>query len=183
MTYTMEERYAVIRKICMESGDLNPLELAIEIMRQPEIRFHGPEHHDLTAAVLSTVLCRSQKAPIEPHLERLHARCRQIPPGVCGYYGVCGNTMAIGAVLSELYGVTYQSGTGWKRLNDLTAQAQRGIADSCECGPRCCKRTTFAVLLAAQEALEMGKTVVKCPFFRENPQCIQRKCRFFPDQV
>ena len=177
---TMERRYALIEAFCAGAEETDPLVLAEALMRRPEIRFHGPEHHYLTAAVLSSVWCRKHGEPPEPHLKRLRARCAQIPPGVCGYFGVCGNTMAAGAALSELLGVTYLSGENWKRLNAFTARVQRGIADSCGRGPRCCKRTTFAALLAAYELLELREPGFRCPFSGGNPQCIGTQCVFFP---
>lgn len=178
--WTMEQRYAVIERLCGESEETDPLALAETLMRRPEIRFHGPEHHYLTAAVLAAVWCRRRGEPVEPHLRRLRTRCGQIPPGVCGYFGVCGDTMAAGAALSDLLGVTYLSREDWKRLNAFTARAQGRIAGSCQRGPRCCKRSTFAVLSASYELLELREPGFRCRFSGENPQCIGTQCAFFP---
>ena len=166
----------------------DPLEPALGLMRDGTVRFHGPEHHYLTAACLCAAWCNALGEDKREHLERLLSRCARIPPAVCGYYGVCGDSMAAGACASELLGANYLSGESWQRVNELTARTQAAIAASCKRGPRCCKRTTFAVLTAAsvwlREALGVEITVregFKCPFHSENKQCLGRGCVFFPE--
>jgi hypothetical protein len=43
-----------IETVCTHSSATNPLKLAHEIMRNPTIKMHGPEHHYLVPAVLLT---------------------------------------------------------------------------------------------------------------------------------
>ena len=164
----------------------DPLEPALGLMRDGVVRFHGPEHHYLTAACLCAAWCNALGEDKREHLERLLSRCSQIPPAVCGYYGVCGDSMAAGACASEMLGASYLSSESWKRVNELTSRTQAAIAASCTRGPRCCKRTTFAVLLAAPRYLrrELGVGLAvregfACPFSAGNRGCLGRDCAFF----
>ena len=72
-------------------------------------------------------------------------------------------------------------------MNELTGRTQSAIAASCTRGPRCCKRTTFAVLAAASAWLRdtLGVPVaarggLECPFYARNSECLGRDCVFFP---
>ena len=93
----------------------DPLEPALGLMRDGTVRFHGPEHHYLTAACLCAAWCNALGEDKREHMERLLSRCARIPPAVCGYYGVCGGSMAAGACASELLGANYLSGESWQR--------------------------------------------------------------------
>lgn len=176
-----------IRRRCLEYCGANALELACELMEAGVVRFHGPEHHYLTSACLCAAWCNVIGESKADHLEKLMARCEKIPPAVCGYYGVCGDSMAAGACASEMLGASYLSDESWQRLSELTSRTQAGIAASCKRGPRCCKRTTFAALIEASAWLhdELGVDVAvhrgfECGFFSGNRQCIGADCGFFP---
>jgi len=185
MAYDANAAERLILARCAETESASPVEIALALMHRPEIRMHGPEHHLLTAASLCAAWCAVTGERREEHLERLRARCALIHPGVCGYYGVCGDTLAAGAFLSEMLDADYLSGREWKTINEFTARMQRAAADAGSRGPRCCKRTTLAVLLAAPDALAeltgirlAGAAYSACEFRPNNPQCIGSACRF-----
>lgn len=176
-----------IRRRCEEYKGNDVLELACSAMTDGVVRFHGPEHHYLTAASICSVWCNALGEEKRPHLERLELRCNKIPPAVCGYYGVCGDSMAAGAAASEMLGANYLSGESWRQVNELTSVTQSAIAASCTRGPRCCKRTTFAVVIAAAEWMHERLGIdaaltndFKCPLYTRNNQCIGMSCSFFP---
>lgn len=181
-----EERILEYCAGCAREGGHSPEEIACALMSEPGVlRMHGPEHHFLTAAALCAAWCGERRDDARPRLERLRVRCSQIPAGVCGYYGVCGNTLAAGAFLSELLGATYLSGTEWQIINNFTARVQSGVAASCTRGPRCCKRTTLAAISSAVSALEELTGValprperIKCSFQAMNSECIGKDCIF-----
>lgn len=157
---------------CLVYAGQDALECALELMSTGPVRLHGPEHHYLTAASLCAAWCNAVGEDKTAHLERLKDRCIKIPPAVCGYFGVCGDSMAVGACASEMLGESYLSGESWQRVNELTSRTQVAIAASCTRGPRCCKRTTFAVLNAAskwvRDKLGVGVAVrsgFECCFF------------------
>ena len=176
-----------ILEYCAGSGSLSPLDMARELMIKDVVRLHGPEHHFLVAAVLCASWYRKRGEDPRPHLEKLKERCTKIAPAVCGYYGVCGAAMAAGAFLSEALEVSYLSEESWAILNKFTGWVQSAIGASCERGPRCCKRTSFAAILAAEEALKelLGMEPedmrqIYCGFYMKNSQCVGTDCVFYP---
>lgn len=183
--FNIAEAHERIYAHCLAYAGSDALECALELMRTDALRFHGPEHHYLTAASLCAAWCNAIGADKAAHLENLKARCARIPPAVCGYYGVCGDSMAAGACASEMMGASYLSDESWQRVNELTSRTQAAIAASCTRGPRCCKRTTFAVIIAASEWIHdtLGVDIAvhegfKCGFFAENKQCLGKDCLF-----
>lgn len=183
--FNIAEAHERIYAHCLAYAGSDALECALELMRTDALRFHGPEHHYLTAASLCAAWCNEIGADKAAHLENLKSRCARIPPAVCGYYGVCGDSMAAGACASEMMGASYLSDESWQRVNELTSRTQAAIAASCTRGPRCCKRTTFAVIIAASEWIHdtLGVDVAvhegfKCGFFAENKQCLGKDCLF-----
>ena len=185
--FSLVDAHEYIYAHCLEYDGRDALECALAIMSAGCVRFHGPEHHYLTAASLCAAWCNAMGADKATHLENLKVRCAKISPAVCGYYGVCGDSMAAGACASEMLGASYLSGESWQRVNELTARTQSAIAASCTRGPRCCKRTTFAVLIASsgwmRDELGVGVAVrgdFKCGFCADNNQCLGADCRFFP---
>lgn len=164
----------------------DPLAFAMDLMETDYLRPHGPEHHYLTAAALCSAWCNAVGEDKEEHLEHLEKRCELIYPGVCGYFGVCGDVMAVGATYSEMMGVTYLSGKPWHTIAEFTANALQAVADSCVGGPRCCKRTGFATLSAAVRWLnENGIAVltihddIQCTFSDKNSTCIKKGCVYY----
>lgn len=183
--FNIAEAHERIYAHCLAYAGRDALECALELMRTDALRFHGPEHHYLTAASLCAAWCNAIGADKAAYLENLKSRCARIPPAVCGYYGVCGDSMAAGACASEMMGASYLSDESWQRVNELTSRTQAAIAASCTRGPRCCKRTTFAVIIAASEWIHdtLGVDVAvhegfKCGFFAENKQCLGKDCLF-----
>ena len=183
--FNIAEAHERIYAHCLAYAGSDALECTLELMRTDALRFHGPEHHYLTAASLCAAWCNAIGANKAAHRENLKARCARIPPAVCGYYGVCGDSMAAGACASEMMGASYLSDESWQRVNELTSRTQAAIAASCTRGPRCCKRTTFAVIIAASEWIHdtLGVDVAvhegfKCGFFAENKQCLGKDCLF-----
>lgn len=185
--FNIKDCEAQILEYCAESPSLSPLEMARTLMEMGVVRLHGPEHHFLTAAVLSAAWYKSRGEDPRPHLEKLRQRCTKIAPAVCGYYGVCGDTMGAGAFLSEAMEVSYLSGESWAVLNKFTGRVQSAIGASCQKGPRCCKRTTFAAVTSAVLALReligvelAGPDSIECTFFPDNSQCAADGCIYFP---
>lgn len=183
--FNIAEAHERIYAYCLAYAGRDALECALELMRTDALRFHGPEHHYLTAASLCAAWCNAIGADKAAYLENLKSRCARIPPAVCGYYGVCGDSMAAGACASEMMGASYLSDESWQRVNELTSRTQAAIAASCTRGPRCCKRTTFAVIIAASEWIHdtLGVDIAvhegfKCGFFAENKQCLGKDCLF-----
>ena len=146
--FNIAEAHEYIYAHCLAYAGRDALECALELMHTDAVRFHGPEHHYLTAASLCAAWCSATGEDRAAHLENLKARCAKIPHAVCGYYGVCGDSMAAGTCASEMLGASYLSGESWQRVNELTSRTQAAIAASCKRGPRCCRSTTTEAMPA-----------------------------------
>ncbi len=184
----MKSREECIKEYCLQSTQTNPLALALELMQQDFVRMHGPEHHYLTAAVLATAYGNKTGKNSAEMLEKLQKRCMAILPAVCAHYGACGDVQGAGAFISVLIGATHLSGEEWRTVNEMTLACQEQIAQFK--GPRCCKRTTMATLVAAMKFLNEKwaldfeiKDNIRCIFTSKNPECHKSECRYFDPDV
>lgn len=176
----------VILVTTINNKGTDPFELAIEIMKNPAIKMHGPEHHFLVPAVLlSTYLnLRKKKHLKEELIKKAYTRAKKVPGGFCGTHGSCGAGLGLGIFFSIIKETTPLSVESWAEIHEITAKALLEIGRSG--GPRCCKRDTFIALnLAIHEAqntyhkyLDRHKEV-QCNFSKNNKQCLKMKCKFF----
>ena len=175
-----------IKDICLESGSRNPLEIAFSIMKNPYIHMHGPEHHVLAGASLLTAYANSGgNIEIESALDEMAIRGQQVPGGVCGFHGCCGAAVSTGIYYSIITGCSPLHEVEWKRANLMTAASLTAIAEYG--GPRCCKRDSFLAIKEAVDftyenlGIQMGlQERMVCGFFRENEQCLKKRCPFYP---
>lgn len=184
----MQSREERIKEYCLQSTQTNPLALALELMQQDFVRMHGPEHHYLTAAALATAYGNKTGKNSAEMLEKLQKRCMAILPAVCAHYGACGDVQGAGAFISVLIGATHLSGEEWRTVNEMTLACQEQIAQFK--GPRCCKRTTMATLVAAMKFLNEKweldfetDEAVQCIFTSNNPECHRTECRYYNSAV
>ncbi|MGE4587946.1 MAG: DUF5714 domain-containing protein [Mangrovibacterium sp.] len=176
----------LITKHCMESDSVNPAGMAYDIMKQKEMRMHGPEHHYLTAAVLVAAYCNEKNLVPEKAelLRKVFYRTNMLPPGACGFYGICGDVQAVGAAVSLLLKITPYSGSELKMLNEVTAKCQQRMA--CFKGQRCCKRATFSNVYEGAKCMNdmLGTSFVventgTCEFSHKNDTCNKNECQFY----
>lgn len=174
----------VIRRRCLETDSRNPLELAQEIMEDPFIYMHGPEHHVMVGAVLLAAYhnCGGE-IDLTAALEEMIARGGQVPGGICGMWGSCGAGISTGICVSIITGATPLSAREWGLANEMTARSLRAISRFG--GPRCCKRDSFTAIAEGAAflreltgvELEMPQRTV-CGFSGRNQQCLGRRCPF-----
>lgn len=186
--FSFQNAERFIKEYCLNSNEINPVDMALEIMKSPMIRLHGPEHHYLTSAVLAAAYCNAKNLPKEEMLEQLMIRSRKIPPAVCGYYGVCGDVMAAGAFTSTVLGATFMSGKEWQDAAKMSLKCLTEVSKST--GPRCCKRTTIAVLMSSVDAVEeLFDVKLKkpekyiCTYSRINKDCIGPNCGYYKQVI
>ncbi len=174
----------VIREACGKSASRDPITLMQEIMENPFLYMHGPEHHVLVGAALLTAYhnCGGD-IDLPQALSAMEERGKQIPGGVCGFCGCCGAAVSTGIFVSIATGATPLAAESWGLANSMTGKALERIGALG--GPRCCKRDSFTAVLAAVEfarehlgvTMEVPEEVV-CTFSRENAQCLGRRCPY-----
>lgn len=169
---------------CKNSSSKNPIALMQELMENPFIYMHGPEHHILVGAALLTA-CHNCGATfdLDQALEEMKRRGSQYPGGSCGLWGCCGAAVSVGMFISILTKATPLTGKSWGYANQATAQALSALAALG--GPRCCKRNSFT---AAKEAVDFAArrlgiqmelpARIQCDFSAENKQCLKDRCPY-----
>ena len=170
---------------CMQSSSRDPVAMMQEMMEDPYIHMHGPEHHVMVGAAL---LCAYRNSGGEIELEealgKMKERGAKYPGGSCGYWGCCGAAVSAGMFLSIATGTTPLSGESWGLSNQMTAEALSDIGRIG--GPRCCKRNAFTAAKAAvrfaQEHLGVVMELpaaIRCTHSPQNRQCLKTHCPYF----
>ncbi len=177
----------VIRQFTIQSKSTDPLQMALELMRHPSVKMHGPEHHFLVPAVLLSAYYNFKETPElkESKIKEAWKRSGNVLGGFCGFYGTCGAAMGTGIFISLITDTTPLSVDTWRLSNLVTAKSLTIIAE--KGGPRCCKRNTFLAIIEAVELLKEylgvslpASTDIKCEFFKLNKECLKSACPFHP---
>ncbi len=179
-----EPAFAVIRRLCLDHSNGDPLDLAQRIMDHPAIHIHGPEHHFLVPAVLLAT-APSLPLPLESALDIAAKRAKNVLGGFCGFYGACGAAVGSGIFASILLEATPYADTAWGKAQALTGRILLKLAE--KGGPRCCKRSTFTAL---RESMAFAGTdcgvhyplsaATVCHYHHSNRECKGKRCDFFP---
>ncbi len=175
----------IIEKSCITSRSTDPIKLAIDLMKHPAVKMHGPEHHFLVpAALLAGHYNKAENfSEKETKIKKARTRAEKVLGGFCGTHGNCGAAVGTGIFMSLITNSTPLSKSGWKESNMMTAKALSTIAE--HGGPRCCKRDSFLAIYSALEYFDkdvQGSKNLICEFSHLNKECIKRKCPFYkPD--
>ncbi|MBN2232553.1 MAG: methyltransferase domain-containing protein, partial [Deltaproteobacteria bacterium] len=92
-----EDALAIIEHLCVSSREKDMIALLDHIRRHPRVPMHGPEYH---AMVPGIVLAGYRNAGGELSDEQIVTGIRRgsrVPGGFCGFYGVCGAAIGVGA--------------------------------------------------------------------------------------
>lgn len=166
----------------------NPLEMAIDIMKNSSFHMHGPEHHFLIPAALITSYCNITNEPKDKRLKMLitaRKRAEDVKGGFCGFYGDCGAAVGTGIFVSIITSSTPLSTKSWGEANEVTGRSLIKIAETG--GPRCCKRNLYTAIREAAEFVdrkfqvrlydyETSKPV--CQFSKFNSECLGQRCPY-----
>ena len=176
----------LIETICIKNENKNPIELATDLMKNPAIKMHGPEHHFLVPAIMLSVYYNTTKEyeQKEGKIKQARSRAEKIQGGFCGSHGTCSAAIGNGIFISLITNTTPLSKKEWKQSNLITAKTLEKIAYYG--GPRCCKRNTYIALLTSVSFLKENFNIkintgkkIKCIFNNLNKECVKEKCPFF----
>lgn len=186
-----EKGIQIIMEGCRKSTSRNPIQIMQNLMEDPYIYMHGPEHHVMAGAALLTAYFnsggyeeRGGREAFEEALEEMRARGGEYPGGACGLWGCCGAAVSTGMFVSIVTRATPLTGKSWGLSNMMTAKALEELAKLG--GPRCCKRNTFTAVKTAVEFVKENLGVemelpeeIRCTFSGENKECLRKKCPFW----
>lgn len=179
-----QQGFAFIFQYVLETQSKNPISIATEIMENPYINMHGPEHHYLiVVALLAAYKNAGGQIYFEKAIQSARQRAKNVPGGICGMWGSCGAGIATGIFISIITGASPISEIEWSLANQMTSRSLAVI--SVNGGPRCCKRNTYLAITQAVEfvkeqfniAMELPEKVI-CQFSHRNKQCRSKKCLY-----
>lgn len=174
----------LIKEICLNTKSKNPYYIQNKIMYKDFIHMHGPEHHVLTGASLLTAYKNSGgDIDLEKSLIEMEKRGREVPGGICGFWGTCGAAISLGIFISIISKATPLTNKSWGQSNLATSEALKKIGEIG--GPRCCKRNSYIAIETAINYtkenfnIEMEKEEIICHFSKKNNQCIKTRCPYY----
>ena len=170
--------------VCLASRSKNPIEILNELMALPFSHMHGPEHHTMVGAALLTAYRNAGgEIDLEKALVEMRSRGKDVPGGICGFWGACGAGISSGIFISIATGSTPLAEAPFGLSNKMTARSLSAIGEIG--GPRCCKRDSYLSILQAIDfvkehlGVEMEKGDIVCAYSAQNNQCIHARCPFF----
>jgi len=176
-----------IISICMNSKSANPVEIMEEMMSMPFCHMHGPEHHTMVGSALLTAYKNAGgDIDLQTALYEMQKRAKQVPGGVCGFWGACGAGISTGMYVSITQRSTPLAKEAWGLSNQMTARALEAIGKNG--GPRCCKRDSYLAITEAVKftgeklGIHMKLNEITCSRAHKNNQCIQNACPFYQNK-
>jgi len=174
--------------VCLNSKSDDPIEILETMMSMPSCHMHGPEHHTMVGSALLTAYKNAGgNIDLQSALGEMQKRGKQVPGGVCGFWGACGAGISTGMFVSIVLKATPLAEEAWGLSNRMTARALEAIGN--HGGPRCCKRDSYLAVIEAikfaREALrvDMKLNPVICTRPHLNNQCKREKCPFYKDHI
>jgi hypothetical protein len=176
----------LIEQFCRTTLLTDPSRIAAILMKNPQIKMHGPEHHFLVPAALLAAWYNHHKNMQRKDAAIIMARRRaeDVKGGFCGFHGACGAAIGTGILISIITGATPLAKEEWRLANLMSAASLKVIAENG--GPRCCKRDSFLAVTAAvkflkehfETELPLGERI-KCEFTILNRECLGDECLYY----
>lgn len=170
--------------LCLHTESKNPIAIIKEMMSMPFCHMHGPEHHVMVGAALLTAYKNAGgEIDLEKALPEMYARGKQVPGGVCGFWGACGAGISAGMYMSIITKATPLVKEAWRMSNQMTSRTLGKISEYG--GPRCCKRDSYLAILEAvrftkeKMNISMEMDTVICSHSAMNNQCLKDECPFY----
>lgn len=169
--------------LCLKESSKDPVFLLEKMMNEEFCHMHGPEHHVMVGAALLTAYGNAGgEVELYPALTEMMSMGREVPGGVCGFWGACGAGISTGIFVSIISKSTPLTEEPFGLSNLMTSKALGEIGRIG--GPRCCKRDSYLSVLAAVDfvrdhfGIEMEQSQVVCSRAGQNQQCIGKRCPF-----
>lgn len=177
-----------IMAICLKETSSNPIEIIEKLMSMEFCHMHGPEHHVMVGAALLTAYKNAGgQIELSKALIEMYNRGKQVPGGVCGFWGACGAGISTGMYTAIVTNSTPLEQEAWRLSNQMTARALHAIGQNG--GPRCCKRDSYIAIIEAVDytkemlGIEMEIRDIVCSRSKMNNQCIQNRCPFYNEDI
>lgn len=173
-----------IFSVCTNTNSNNPVEILEKMMSMEFCHMHGPEHHVMVgASLLSAYKNAGGNVELSSALSEMYSRGKQVPGGVCGFWGACGAGISAGIYMSIITKSTPLAKEAWGLSNQMTARALNVIGQNG--GPRCCKRDSYLAISEAvnfteeKTGIKMELDKIICSRSSMNNQCRKNECLFY----
>ena len=146
MEFTLQDKFSLIKSDIVKFTMKNPVTIVKEMMYKEYINMHGPEHHFLDGAAFATAMKNAGgKFNLDECLTELENRAIKMPGAMCAYWGVCGSTASVAAVLSIIHKTSPLSTDEYYKDNMEFVSALLSQMSKIG-GARWCKRNAFLSL-------------------------------------
>ena len=166
------------------SIEKNPLRLLERLFNMDAVHMHGPEHHIIIPALLVTAYHNNGgKIDYKQALAWAAKRGRQLPGGICGFWGACGAAIGAGIYAAIVMSSHPLNKQNWPIPQQLCADTLAEIA--LLGGPRCCKRTSFIAISQSIKftreklGINMPEDTIVCHFSAVNKECLYDNCPYY----
>jgi len=174
-----------VEQVCSESDLEDPMEIAAQIFKLPELHMHGPEYHCIVPAVLVAASGNINGDKKLSAIKEAIRRGEEVKGGFCGSHGACGAGLGVGIAYSIIHRVTPYSEDQRGAANRVTALALSKISEFG--GPRCCKRDSMIAIEVAKKTFKEFDACIDFQYACEqsggNSGCIHHKCPYFNPEV
>lgn len=189
MEMTLQDKFDLIKRDLVDQKSKDPIAIIKEMMRKDYINIHGPEHHFLDGAAFAVAMKNAGgKFCLDEVFNELEKRAAKMPGAMCAYWGVCGSTASVAAVLSIIHKTGPLSTDEYYKDNMEFTSAVLSEMSKIG-GARCCKRNAFLSLaygvkfVKEKYGIEMDTGDIVCEFSQQNKQCLGIKCPFFANKI
>ncbi len=175
----------VVKQLCLNSEQTDPIALAKQIMSLPAVKMHGPEHHFITPAVLLTTMANltANRANLAYQLDEAQKLATKLAPICTWHIGTCGAAIGASIFLLLWKGLNPDVESSWDEGNVVVANSLKRIAQLGS--PRCCKRDTYIAIEETVDFLQENYNInlpiseAKCDFSLINRTCKREDCIYF----
>lgn len=178
----------LITDFCLKTKSINPMEMAITLMKNPSVPMISGLHHPIIAGVIVASYRNKTGELTDDGIKVAIKRGSTLPAGFCALYGSDGAALATGIAMSIILKSSPLAEKDVERslAHRMTSLALSAIANNE--GNRCCKRSTYDVInIATRYIREILRVDLdpdipsrqKCEFSNNFKQCNKEKCRYF----
>ena len=174
----------IIKKTCLNTGEIDPVKIVNEIMNHPTFPMHGPDHHGMVpGAFVAAYINSGGNLPKGKIVEAIE-RGASIPGGYCAFFGACAAALGIGIAYSVILSASPLTPGPRQIVQSVVATTLSKIAGFK--AARCCKRETWTSIRIGVDLSEKYlpiplkiSTPIVCGHSYRNRECIRIKCPFY----
>ncbi len=152
----------VIRHICLTTDETDLLKLFEQIRRHPAVPMHGPEYHAMIPGIILACYRNSGGKITKDTILDGISRGSTVAGGFCGFMGICGAAVGLGAAFSLILEANPLKGKERQWVQTAVQKTLKDIGDLN--AARCCQRDGS---IALKKAAELSEELLGIPLKAE----------------